>query len=170
MYIPTDAEIDSWVAKGQLAAIGGSKPVTVSDMALALKDFLATDNYTKNHRGEVAKRNGARNPWESQVDLHIAQDFHFMVGKQKQTIQLTFDVLNFANMLNNSWGKSYVTKYNVPVINFAGFRPDPSDATKPNYSMPVFQYNPYGFPTKQTYTESDFFSRWRGQVGIRYIF
>jgi len=170
MYIPTDAEIDKMVSNNQLAPIGGSKPVTVSDMALALKDFLATDDYTKSHRGQYAERNGARSPWENHFDLHVAQDFNFMVRKQKQTIQLTFDVLNFGNMLNSSWGKSYNINYNVPVISFAGFRPNATTPTNADYAKPVFQYNPSGFLTKQSYTVSDFFSRWRGQVGIRYIF
>ncbi|WP_081981564.1 TonB-dependent receptor domain-containing protein [Alistipes sp. ZOR0009] len=168
MYIPTDAEIDAMKANNQFQAIGTS--VTVDAMVDAYKKFLATDDYTKNNRGKYAERNGARTPWENRIDLHLAQDFYFTIAQKKQTIQVTFDVLNFANMLNKDWGVSYVTNYNVPTISFVGFRPTTTGGSTPDYTKPVFQFNPTAFKTNQTYTQHDFFSRWRGQIGIRYIF
>lgn len=170
MYIPTDAEIDQMVTNNQFQAISGTKPVPVADMAAAYKKFLATDNYTKEHRGQYAKRNGATTPWENQFDFHFAQEFFFSVAKHKQSIQFTFDVVNVANLLNKDWGRSYVINYNVPTISFVGFRPTVSGGSVANYSRPVFQFNPSAFRTNKTYTESDFYSRWRGQFGVRWIF
>lgn len=173
MYIPTDAEIDAMKANNQFQAIvdkTNTVIVSVDDMVAGYKKFLATDDYTKNNRGKYAERNGARTPWESRIDLHIAQDFYFSIAQKRQTIQLTFDVLNFANMLNNDWGKSYVLNYNVPTVSFVGFRPTTTGGSVADYNKPVFQFNPTAFKTNQTYTESDFFSRWRAQIGIRYIF
>lgn len=168
MYIPTDTEIDAMKANGQFIAIGGTKPVTVDDMVAAYKTFLATDNYTKSHRGQYAERNGAKTPFESQFDFHFAQEFYFNIGSRKQTVQFTFDVLNVANLINKDWGKSYYITYNVPTVSFVGFVKNAGGNA--DYSKPAFQYNPAAFPTNQTYSYSDFYSRWRGQIGIRWIF
>lgn len=173
IYIPTDAQIDAMKTNNQFQAITdktGAVIVSVDDMVAKYKEFLGTDDYTKNHRGKYAERNGARTPWENQFDFHFAQEFYFSIAKHKHTIQFTFDVLNVANLINKDWGKSYDIKYNVPVASFIGFRPTVAGGNVVDYTKPTFQFNPTAFKTNQTYVENDFFSRWRGQIGIRYIF
>ena len=173
MYIPTDAELQVMKTNGQFQPItdkSGNVIVSVDAMVEGLKTLYSNNDYMKNHRGEYAKRNGARTPWENQFDFHFAQDFFVSVGKHTHTLQLTFDVLNVANLINSDWGKSYDIKYNVPVVSFIGFKPTTPGGSVADYNMPVFQYNPSAFKNNQTYVESDFFSRWRGQIGIRYTF
>ena len=47
------------------------------------------------HRGEIAERFGAVNPWYHNVDLRILQDLGFGAGDQHHGFQLSLDVLNF---------------------------------------------------------------------------
>ena len=39
----------------------------------------------------------------NRFDLKIAQDFHIKI---KNTLQLNVNILNFGNLLNNSWGQT----------------------------------------------------------------
>ena len=46
-------------------------------------------------------RNSNSAPWENRVDLHVAQDI-FVLKDRGSKFQVTFDVTNFANMLNKN--------------------------------------------------------------------
>ena len=94
----------------------------------------------------------------------MRQDFGVKVGGKTHKLQVSWDVFNFANLLNPSWG----VRYNVPgnfnnyfLYNFEGYE---ADGTTPKFS----------YLETKTGTDalniSDFSSRWRMRLGLRYIF
>jgi len=88
------------------------------------------------------------------------------VGGKTHTLQFTFDVFNFTNLLNQKWGRQFfVNNDNFRLITFDKFK----DAAGGDYT-PTFTFNN---PTSTPWTINDGAfnsSRWSGQFGIRYIF
>ena len=150
IFIPTDAQID------QMQFSTNNTDKTADQQRADLKQFLGNDKYMKKHRGEYYKRNAANLDFEHHFDLRILQDFKFKAGNRTHTFQVSFDVLNIGNMFNKNWGKENFLSNNT-------YSPISYDArTK------TFQYLEGG--NYQPVTISDFSSRWRGQLGIKYIF
>ncbi|MEO8406216.1 MAG: carboxypeptidase regulatory-like domain-containing protein, partial [Chitinophagaceae bacterium] len=99
IYIPkTSADINF-----QATTIAG---VTYSpaDQWGIVDAFIKNDNYLSKHRGQYAERNGALVPWFNKVDARLLQDFFVGVNGRRHTLQLSLDVLNLPNLINNSWG------------------------------------------------------------------
>jgi hypothetical protein len=68
----------------------------------AFQEFISNDPYLSSHRGRIAGRNGARQPWVNQLDLGIQQELPGFSKEHKSIIRL--DVFNFLNALNKNWG------------------------------------------------------------------
>ena len=102
-------------------------------------------------------------PFENMFDLHIAQDYIYdKVDGRK--VQLTFDIMNLANLLNPAWGVYYGGSYNLAVLGVTNVAPDgfAEDGT-PKYT-PTYNFK------GNVLTPSDFYSRWRCQLGLRLTF
>ncbi|HEX9653096.1 MAG TPA: carboxypeptidase regulatory-like domain-containing protein, partial [bacterium] len=106
---------------------------TAAQQAQAFEAFIQQDDYLNSHRGEIAERFGLINPWYSNIDLRILQDFSLNSGDQKHTFQLSFDILNVANLLDSGWGvrkvaspeatsplKAVTNAAGVPIFNAQG--------------------------------------------------
>ena len=124
-----------------------------------LNAYIGQDPYLSTHRGTYAARNGAISPWYTQLDAKLLQDFAVTTGSGKHnTLQLSFDILNLGNLLNRSWG-------NRRIVGNNRFIDASYSAATPN--TPAFTFN----GGNQTYlTDTSLLSRWRAQVGVRYIF
>ena len=137
----------------------GGATQTAQEQWNRLDAFIKQDNYLSSHRGEIAERFGAVNPWYQNVDVRILQDFGFLAGSKRQRFQLSLDVQNFLNLLNSGWGVRKVASANatspLTLVRF-----DVSGA-------PVFNYTG---PDKTYIDDPSIFSRWRAQVGLRYFF
>ena len=127
--------------------------------AQAFENFITQDSYLNSHRGQIAERFGAVNPWYHNLDLRVLQDFSFNTGAQKQTFQFSLDILNFTNLLNSDWG---VRKTASPA------------ATSP---LRLVQFNGQGVPVfdftgpAETFVDDpSLLSRWQVQVGLKYFF
>jgi hypothetical protein len=159
IYIPRDANDPDEILFDDVT--GG---MTAAQQALAFETFIRQDDYLSSHRGEIAERFGLINPWYSNIDLRILQDFAMNLGGQKHTFQLSFDILNVANLLNSDWGVRKVadTRATRP-LQFVRFD-DNGD--------PVFNYvGPNTLNGEGTFVDDPSqLSRWRIQVGLRYLF
>lgn len=137
------------------------------DDAIAFEAFMNQDKYLSSHRGQYAEAYAARAPWVHQFDLRIMEEFEFRIGKTKHAIQLSFDIMNFGNLLNSSWGVQKIATQasnGCRVLKYEGV----NAAGQPTYSM---QKNANGEYYSQTYDYSFNNSRcWQMQVGVKYIF
>jgi len=157
IFIPaTQADIN-------LVDITGTNPKTAAEQWSELDAFIKKDKYLNTHRGEYAERNGARLPFQNQFDLKLLQDIKINTGGNTNKLQLSFDILNIGNMINKKWGRSYfLTNQQFSVINYTGL--------VTGTSTPKFTFNPSGLTNGKPYSLSDIGSRWRAQIGLRYIF
>ena len=145
MYIPTQEEIG--MMKWDSAA-----------SAVAFEKYIRGDKYLSSHRGQWSERNAGMQSFDHQLDLHVAQDFIYNKAEGRK-IQLTLDILNFANLLNPAWGAYYGGTYNMAVLHVTAMSADAEGNMTPTY-----KYNdPKSVP-------SDFSSRWRAQLGLRITF
>jgi len=136
--------------------------ITAAQQWENLNSFIENDKYLSENRGDYAIRNGGRLPFQSYLDLRFLQDFYLNVGKSRHTLQVTLDVFNFLNLLNKKWGVSrYVNYSTYELINIEGMEEDGT--------TPKFTYKG-GTDPDAVYNVADPASRWRMQIGIRYIF
>ena len=108
IYIPRNASEITFVP---LTIGSGASAVTYSaaDQSERFFKYIDQDKYLSKRKGSYAERNGALLPWRNQVDVKILQDIFTNVGGKKNTIQLSVDVFNFGNLLNNRWGLTQTT-------------------------------------------------------------
>jgi hypothetical protein len=124
-----------------------------------LDAFIKQDDYLSEHRGEIAERSGAINPWFSNIDLRILQDYKVDLGGRTRTVQLSVDILNVANLLSSEWG---VRK----IANPAATSPLKLDGWTDN-GEPILDFTG---PSETYVDDPSEFSRWRVQVGLRVMF
>lgn len=155
LYVPANAEIDNMRFLPLTDVLGNVK--NEADQRTGLKNFINQDKYLSSRRGQYTGKYAGQNPWISQLDLRILQDFK--TSASGKTIQVSFDFVNLGNFFNSRWGvRQYATT--------AGYY-QPLSVTY-NNNAPVYQFDPS--QTSTFVTSPDLPSRWQLQVGVRYIF
>ena len=123
-----------------------------------LDSYIGQDSYLSTRRGDYAERNGSLSPWYTQLDAKILQDFTITTnGGKKNTLQLSLDILNLGNLLNRSWGNRQLVGNNRLIE--AGYA---AASDTPTYT--------FRGGNQTFFTDTSLNSRWRAQVGVRYIF
>ena len=140
--------------------------VTPAEQWTAFNAFIEQDDYLTSHRGQIAERNGGINPWFSNVDLKLLQDFIVPLGGNAHTFQLSVDILNVLNLLNSDWGVRSVadSRATSPLKVLT----DPfGNAVFTSSGAPQFTFDP---TIKKTFVDDPGLdSRWQMQIGLRYI-
>ena len=150
MFIPTDAQADqmTFVANSQYSA---------EEQLANFKQWLGSTPYIRDHRGEYYKRYADNLPFESHFDVHVAEKFQFRVGRQMNALELSLDIMNVANLLNKDWGRTYSSSYSSQFLSPVTYSGDGK-----------FQFlHPGDYSLT---TPSDYYSRWRGQLSLKYTF
>ena len=162
MYIPTKEEVGLMEFVDVTGKVDGQTVVTQSAAAQRelLEAFIAGDSYAKNHRGQYAPRNSNLAPFEHQIDLHLAQSIFFLKERGSK-VMITYDVLNFANMLNKKCGASWGGTYNVTPLTVNSMK----KSTANGVYTPVYRWNGYTEPNK-----ANIASRWHAQLGVKVVF
>ena len=160
MYIPKDANDIVFKDLG-----AGMSPQEQAD---AFFKFVNQDNYLKNRKGQYAERFGGLLPWGHQFDFKFLQDV-FYEKKAGRKIQLSFDILNIANLLNSNWGvnKTQITGsyQNVPLLKYEGVE---AATGKPMFSLPVKTAADYYTTSYKTIL--GYSSTWSMLLGLRVTF
>lgn len=145
----------------RLLPITGDNPKTEEQQWQELNQYIKSDDYLNERRGDYAERNGSRLPFTHTLDLRLLQDFYINVGAKRHTLQVSFDVFNFTNMLNKDWGRIYYqTNNNFRLIDYVSLGTD---------NIPNFRFN--NPSTNKNIDDSGLVSsRWQAQVGVRYTF
>ncbi len=149
-----------------------ANPGTAQQQWNELNAFINQDKYLSSRRGEYAQRNGVILPYFKRFDFKVVQDFYIQAGKTKNTLEISFDIINVGNLLNKNWGL-YQNSFNgfasgsTTVLKYEGL-----DATtgRPTYAFPLLNVAK-GTPVTQSFIDdSSQLSRWQAQLGLRYIF
>ena len=126
---------------------------------VAFEKLIRSDKYLSSHRGQWAERNGGISPFEHHIDLQIAEDV-FYDRKGGRKMQITMDLLNLTNLLNREWGLSYASTITRSPLNVVSLTKDASGNMVPEFS----------FKKDNAIYLSDFSSRWRFQLGVKFTF
>ena len=116
-------------------------------------------------QGGVVARNSNRSSSVTQMDIRVAQDFSFGASNRFRG-QLFFDIENFTNMLNSSWGQIEQVPFNWTA------RPVEFEGVDPVSGQMLYRWLDRGetagdFESLQDSTGE---SRWRIQIGARFEF
>jgi hypothetical protein len=172
IYVPADASEINLVSYN-ITVDGNQVTVSPEEQWAALDKFIETDRYLRTRRGQYAERNGVRMPFQHQFDLRLLQEFGINAGNSSNKLQLSVDILNVGNLFNSDWGKQYtIANQEFALINYLGLRDDDPAGNAVDYSAntPRFTYNAGGQTNNKAWSANDFLSRWRMQLGVRYIF
>ncbi|WP_375434438.1 carboxypeptidase regulatory-like domain-containing protein [uncultured Hymenobacter sp.] len=136
----------------------GNVLTTAAQQWEQLNAYISQDDYLSDRRGQYTARNGAISPWYTQLDAKLLQDFSVEAGGRKHTFQLSFDIQNLGNLISSDWGVRRVYANNRFIeVSY------PTATT----NTPTYQFR----GGNQTFiNNTDLNSRWRGQIGLRYIF
>ncbi len=145
-------------------AKGDIKFVSTADEDAFFK-FMEQDKYLRANKGRYAEANAARSPWVHSFDLRFLREYYFNIGERKNTLQFSFDFINFGNLLNSEWG---VVKNNNISNRGKILRYEGKDANNvPSYSFVKVN----GQYLTQTYDYNyNFNQTWRLQIGVKYSF
>lgn len=113
-------------------------------------------------RGTYVPRNEYLRPWLNRFDVRVLQDIATNIGQNKNTLQVSLDIVNFGNMLNKDWGIQQNLNGAQNLLARSG-----AVSANPNFQMnrvsgelPVTPFN----------NASGFGTTWSMQIGLRYIF
>ncbi|WP_345220716.1 TonB-dependent receptor [Hymenobacter koreensis] len=186
IYVPRD---QSEIVLTDIAFFSGTPQAftyTKEQQWADLNRFIDQDKYLRTRRGQYAERNGAVSPWVGFIDARLLQDVFTNIGENRNSLQFSVDVFNVANLINKNWGVSQST-YRTGLLQFQDFdtRATVGGAPNPDLNKPRFTYPYFNNPTRnastgevtqgEPLTESFRYStgegsRWRIQLGLRYIF
>jgi hypothetical protein len=162
---------------------------SVNEIWNQLDNFISHDKYLSKHRGEYAARNGAMTPFTSLLNIRLLQDFYIeMKNGKRNTLQFSFEAINFMNLLNSDWGVVRSPARSA-LLNFVGFEnpavtvantqtnpllPNNSYTTTAASGRPIFQFNTQAngvTPLTNSWVNNNgTSSRYQFQIGVRYIF
>jgi hypothetical protein len=127
-----------------------------------LNAYIEGDPGLRGSRGQIVERNSSRDPWNSLIDLRIAQD----IALPGSRLQLSIDIQNFGNLLDSDSGTFRRVRFN----NNSAISYDGTDETT---GRPMLRFFPNideengGFIRTETI---DTLSRWYGKLGVRWSF
>ena len=140
IYDPSNANTAAYLKTGIQALLDNPKVET------SFKDYL------RSSLGTVAKRNGGINGFYGTIDLRLTKKIKTF---KTQSLELSVDAFNFANLLNKDWGVNHALGSQAIYV-VKGF-----DATKKEF---VYTVN----PSAGVATLSG--NPYQIQVGVRYAF
>jgi hypothetical protein len=133
--------------------------------------YIDNDKYLKDHKGQIASRNGARAPWINQIDLSFSQEIPGLFKGSKGVIRL--DVYNLGNMLNKKWGVDHRASFPLVrnLADFAGVDANGKyiyDISKAAYKDSNGNYSPLALPRADELNGPT--QRWSVLATVRYTF
>jgi hypothetical protein len=154
MYIPANS--GDVIFRGADGTVGGEASVTAE---ARFWDVVNSSPALSSARGGVVGRNNEFAPWVNTVDLRVSQELPGFISGHKGSI--TFDILNFGNLLNKEWGRIDEIGFpsNRSFVYYNGI--DPATG-RYIYSMGSTE----DLATRQNAGES----QWAVQVTLRYSF
>jgi len=167
MYIPNSQNEITFVDYTP----NGGVVMPATDQAAAFWEYVNNNDYLSSRKGDYAERFGEVRPWIHRFDVKLLQDIFSNFGSErKYTLQISLDLLNIGNMINDSWG-AYT--YN-PLASYDNVRPLtrvglPNATTAPTYRLNANTVADFEKKTQLSKSISTT-STWGALLGIRLIF
>ena len=76
----------------------------------SLLKLIEGDEGLSKYRGQIIPRNASYEPWYHRADFRLLQDFS-IPGLEGHKLQFSWDIQNFLNLFNSSWGKYQYVYY-----------------------------------------------------------
>ncbi len=131
-------------------------------------DFIAQDQYLSSHMGQYAEAYSAFAPMVHKFDLRVTQDLRIRLGGTTQTLQLSADLMNFTNLMNDTWGVSKVLDdscENGQIMVFDTVNANGQPIFKSNVAPDKNGVAPHTWRLSQSRGQC-----WYLQLGVKYMF
>ncbi|MFD2217276.1 TonB-dependent receptor [Hymenobacter bucti] len=169
IYIPNNPSEITFV-NIPTSATNATPLFTVQQQSDAFFAFIDQDPYLSKHKGQYAERNGAKLPWRNQIDVKVLQDIFTNIGGKRNSLQLSLDIFNLGNLLNNNWGRIQQLTFN----NTAILEPVSAPNTSATGARPTFRMtrdNVTNQLLSTTFRDAvTLSSTYYMQIGLRYSF
>lgn len=167
MYIPATEEELIFAP----VIVGGVTVMTPEEQRAAFWNYVNNNEYLSSRKGQYAERFGHVRPWLHRFDAKILQDIYSNFGTaQRYTLQVSLDILNIGNLINNKWG---AYDYN-PLASFDNVRPLTRVGLPTATNAPTFRLNANSLEQFEERTklskDINTSSTWGALLGIRLIF
>ena len=125
--------------------------------------FVNQDAYLSSHKGQYAEAYSVHPPMVHKFDLRVSQDFRIRIGNTYNTFQINADLMNFTNLMNDSWGVSRIL----------------DESAQSGQLLTFDQVNAQGQPVFKSYVADgaktwmlshSAFQTWYLQIGLKYMF
>ena len=175
-YVPDgDVIFEGACSAAELGVVAGCASAgDFSSASAAAAQFAADmDAYIEEQglekwRGRIMPRNSHRSPWVTSLDLRFAQELP--IFRRTRGI-VTFDIENFANLLNSDWGQ--LRQVSFPFVTPVADANRITTVGCPDGAPSCYVYRPRSGetgPVKPFNTISSLPSIWRMQLGFRIEF
>jgi outer membrane receptor protein involved in Fe transport len=166
IYIPKDASEITFVNRPASSSTG-NVAYTAQQQSDLFFAYIEQDDYLKSRKGQYAERNGAKMPWRNQFDVRLTQEVFKNLGKTKNNLQFTVDILNVGNLLNTEWGTVNFVNNSAVLVPQNVNALTPGGTTKPTFWLNTFNNKPVErtFGTSETISSTYYM-----QLGLRYSF
>ncbi|MBR6306297.1 MAG: TonB-dependent receptor [Bacteroidales bacterium] len=125
--------------------------------------FVEQDAYLSSRKGKYTQAYGAHRPMVHYFDVKVAQDIKVRLGKNTNTLQLSCDIMNVGNLLNDSWG--VITTWDASAKNGQILTLDHlNENGQPVFSTPLQEGAKSWMPSKSIG------QAWYLQLGLKYMF
>ena len=153
VYVPRLA-----APNGDVTLIGPDGAPGRPDDYARFERFIQDEPCLRASRGALLRRNRCRNPWASTLDTRLTKTMRTGNGR---AVDLTLDIFNLLHLIDRNWGVTRRTAdfgiEEVPLLQLAGY-----DAA---HDRGVYRLD----LRDRRHADLDA-SRWRMQLGIRYVF
>ncbi len=167
LYLPENAADLNFVA-----FTSGGVTFSADEQRAAYERLVNNTKQLKDAKGGYVERNSGLLPWQHRFDFRLLQDIFTNIGTRRHSLQLSLDILNVGNFLNNDWGLrkelNSGSSFNYALLNVASVTPD----GVPSFNM-ISINDASGkrvLPDTPYRTWFDVRNTWSMQVGLRYIF
>lgn len=120
-----------------------------------LQELIGSRDALQDARGSIFERNSDRGPWQNFLDFSLRQEVRTIAG---QRFEISWDVENVLSLLGLEAGEIKFIDSTVEIARFNGYT---------NAGLPILDAI---MSTDRLIQKSDFASRWRMQLGVKYIF
>lgn len=84
----------------------GGVTFTAAQQADAWEAYIQQDKYLRSHRGQYSERGAVFLPMFNRADFSLSQEVAGNFLRNRNSLQIRADFLNFGNLLNHNWGVS----------------------------------------------------------------